>query len=361
MGIYAAVVTVDTKGIVVKDSADDTGGFNAVTLAVGELDRGGVGERETRARALPERNLLGLLETSVLVMERVGLEENIRGGAEVGVHDNMLEIARAESLHAADIEQGGHSGHTTDSDGHLVGGIANEVGIEDGIRRREGLGVLLVETIQQVDAPRVTSSSIGAAAVHGVESLCHHVVDGAHDEVVKGNRHGFLNLVEKHGQEAIELGSAGERLIQRLLLHGALHLKRGHLVEELGVHVGLVEHIGIVGSAIGEIPALILGGGGEARADLLQNGAVAPIVHHNRRSGARVGSVNEHNLANVVDEGADEAVERVGVENLVASVHDAVEVLGDQVVLTKSLDKRGVDDFVNLFYFHCCSPFSLVD
>lgn len=361
MGVYAAVIAIDTEGIMIEHSADDAGCFNAVALAVGEFDRGSVGKIEARARALPERDLLGLLKTSVLVMERVGLEENVRGGAKIGVHDNMLKVARAEPLHAADVEQGGHSGHTADSDGHLVSGVANKLGIEDGVRGRERLAVLLVEAIQQVDAPGVPSPRVGAAAVHGVESLCHHVVDGTHDEVVKSNCHSLLNLIEKHGQEAVELGGAGEGLIQRLLLHRALDLERGHLVEELDVHIGLVEHVGIIGRPVGEIPALVLGGGGKAGTDLLQNRAVAPVIHHDGRSAARIGAVDEDHLADMVDEGANKAVKRVGIENLVAGVHDAVKILGDQIVLAESLGERGIDDFINLFYFHCCSPFSLVD
>ena len=66
-------------------------------------------------------------------------------------------------------------------------------------------------------------------------------------------------------------------------------------------------------------------------------------------------------LADMIDEGANEAVERVGVENLIASIHNAVEIFGDQIIFTESLGERAVDDFVNLFYFHCYSPFILVD
>ena len=192
----------------VEHRADDAAGIHTVTLAVGELDGRSVGEREARPRALPERDLLGLLKPGVLVMERIGLEEDVGGGAEISVHNDVLKIARTEPLHPADVEQGGHAGHTTDGDGHLIGGVTDKVGIDDSVRRREGLAILLIETIQQVDAPGVAGAGVGAAAVHVVERLSHHVVDGAHDEVVKGNRHAFLNLVEKHGQEAVELSGA---------------------------------------------------------------------------------------------------------------------------------------------------------
>jgi len=361
VGIYAAVVTVDTQGIVVENGADDTRSFHAVTLAVGELDCRRVGEIKARARTLPERNFLRLLETSVLIMEGVGLEEDIGGRAEIRVHDYVLKVAGAESLHAADVEQGRHSGHTTDGDSHLVGGVANEVRIDDSVCRRERLAVLLVETIQQVNATSIAGPGVDAAAVHVVEGFGHHIVDGTHDEVIEGNCHALLNLIKKHGQKAVELGSAGEGLIQRLLLHGALDLERGHLVEELDVHVGLVEHVGIIGRAVGEIPALVLSGGGKAGADLLQNGAVPPIVHHNGRGGTGVGAIDKDNLTDMVDEGTNEAIERVGIENLVACIDNAVEILGDQIILTESLGERTVDDLINLFYFHCFSPFILVD
>ena len=360
MSVDAAVVAVHAESVIVEHGADDPGSLHAVALAVGELDRGRVGEAEARTRTLPKRDFLGLLETSILVMEGVGLEEDVGGRTEIRVHDNMLKITRAESLHAADIEQSGHSGHTANGDGHLVGGVADKVGIDNGVRRRERLGVLLVEAIQQVDAPGVTSTSVGAAAVHVVEGLGHHVVDGTHDEVIEGNRHGLLNLVEKHGEEAIELGRAGEGLVHGLLLHGSLDLERGHLIEELDVHVRLVEHVGIVGGTVGQVPALVLGSGGQPGADLLQNGAVSPIVHHDGRSGAGIRTVDEHNLADMVDEGTYETVKSVGVENLVACIHEAIEVLGDQVIFAECLGERVVDDLVNLFYFHCYSPFSLV-
>ena len=336
----------------VEHSADDAAGLHAVTLAVGELDSRRIGEPEARPGALPERNLLSLLKPSVLVMERVGLEEDVGGGAEVGVHHDVLKIARAEPLHPTDVEQSGHSGHTTDGDGHLIGGVADKIGINDGIRGGERLAVLLVKAIQKVDAPGVASSGVCPGAVHVVERLGHHIVDGAHDEVVKGNSHAFFNLVEKHGQEAVELGCAGEGLIQGLLLNRPLDLERRHLVEELDVDVGFVEHVRVVGGAVRQIPAFVLRSDRETRADLLQNGTVPPVVHEDGRSRTGVRPIHEDDLADMVDEGSDEPIERVGIEDRVASVDDAVKILRDQIVLTEGLGERVVDDLVNLFYFH---------
>ena len=345
----------------IEHRADDAAGIHAVTLAVGELDGGRVGEVEARPRALPERHLLGLLKPCVLVMERVGLEEDVGGGAEISMHHDVLKIARAEPLHPADVEQSRHAGHTTDGDSHLVCGIADEIGINDRIVRREVFAVLVVEAIQQVDAPRVAGAGVGACAVHIVERLGHHVIDGAHDEVVKGHRHAFLNLVEKHGQETVELGGTGERLIQGLLLDRPLDLERRHLVEELDVDVRLVEHVGIVGGPVSQIPAFILSSHREARADLLQNGAVPPVVHKDGGRGAGVGAVDENDLTDVIDEGPNEPIERIGVENRVARVDDAVEILRDQIVLTEGLGEGVVHDLINLFYLHVFSPFSLVN
>ena len=337
----------------VEHGADDAAGLHAVALAVGEIDSRRVGEPEARPRALPERNLLGLLKPSILVMERVGLEEDVGGSAEVSVHHDVLKIARAEPLHPADVEQSGHSGHTTDGDGHLISGVADKIGIDDRIRGSEGLAVLLIKAIQQVDAPGVAGPGVGSGAVHVVERLGHHVVDGAHDEVVKGNRHALFDLVEKHGQEAVELGCAGEGLIQGLLLDRPLDLERRHLVEELDVDVGLVEHVGVVGGAVRQIPAFVLRSDRKTGADLLQNGTVPPVVHENGRSRTGVRPIHEDDLADVVDEGSDEPIERVGVEDRVTSINDAVEVLGDQTVLAESLGKGIIHDLVNLFYFHC--------
>lgn len=336
----------------VEHRADDAAGFHSVTLTVGELDGRRVGEAEARPGTLPERDLLGLLKPGVLVMERVGLEEDVRGGAEISVHHDMLKITRAEPLHPADVEQGGHAGHTADGDGHLVCGIADEIGVNDCVRRGEGLAVLLIEAIQQVDAPGVAGAGVGACAVHIVERLSHHVIDGPHDEVVESDRHAFLNLIEKHGQEAVELGGAGERLIQGLLLDRPLDLERRHLVEELDVDVRLVEHVGIVGRAVRQIPAFVLGSNREAGADLLQNGTVPPVVHEDGGGRAGVGTIDENDFTDVIDEGSDKPIERVGVKDRVASVDDAVEILRDQIVFTEGLGERVVHDLVNLLYFH---------
>lgn len=352
MGIDPAVVAVDTEGVMVEHRADDAAGLHGVTLAVGELDGGRIGEAEARPGALPERHLLGLLKPGVLVMERVGLEEDIGGGAEISVHHDVLKIARAEPLHPSDVEQGGHAGHTADGDGHLVRGITDEIGVNDCVRRGEGLAVLLIEAIQQVDAPGVAGAGVGASAVHIVERLSHHVIDGTHDEVVKSDRHAFLNLIEKHGQEAVELSGAGERLIQGLLLNRPLDLERRHLVEELDVDVGLVENVGIVGRAVRQIPAFVLGGHRKTGADLLQNGAVPPVVHKDGGGRAGVRPIDENDLTDVIDKGSDEPIERVGIKDRVASVDDAVEILRDQTVLAEGLGERVVDDLVNLFYFH---------
>ena len=360
MRINAAVVAVDAESVVVEDGAEDAGGIDGVTLAGGQLDSTGVGEGETLARALPERNSLRIDELGVFIMEGVGLEEHIGGRAELGQHDNVLEVFRREPLHAAHVEQRRHARQTVDGERHMIGGVADEVGIEDGRASGQALAVLLIEAIQQVDGSGVARAGVGTAAVHVVEGLAHHVVDGPHDEVIERDGHGLLDLVEQHGQERIELGSGGEGLIQRLLLNGPLDLERGHLVEELDVYVGLVEHVGIVGGTVGEIPALILGGGGETGADLLQDGAVAPVVHEDGGSAARVGTIDEDHLADVVDKRPDKAVEGVGIENGVAGIHNALQVFGDEVIATKGLSERFIDDLINLFYFHCCSPFSLV-
>ena len=360
MRVHTGVVAVDAKGIVVEDCAQDAGRVDGVALACGQLNGAGVGESETLTRALPERNSLRIDELGVLVMEGVGLEENVSGCAELGQHNHVLEVLRGEPLHAAHVEQGRHARQPVDGERHVVGGVADEVRVKDRLAGGEALGVLLVEAIQQVDGSGIASTGVGAAAVHVVEGLSHHVVDGSHDEIVEGNGHGLLDLVQKHGQECIELGSRGEGLIQRLLLYGPLDLERGHLVEELDVNVRLVEHVGIVGCTVGEIPALVLGGGGKAGANLLQNGAIAPVVHENGGRAAGVGAVDEDDLADVVDQRPNKTVESVSIEDGVTGIHDALQVFGDKVIAAEGLGERLVDDLINLFYFHCCSPFSLV-
>ena len=279
MRVDAGIVAIDAEGIVVEDGAQDARRVDRVAFAGGQLDGAGIGEGETLTRTLPERNSLRIDELGVLIMEGVGLEEHVGRCAELGQHDNMLEVLRGKPLHASHVEQGGHAGQPVDGEGHVICRIADEVRVEDRVARSQALGVLLVEAVQKIDSSGVACTGVGAAAVHVVEGLAHHVVDGPHDEVVEGNGHGLLNLIEEHGQKGVELGSGGEGLIQGLLLNGPLDLERGHLVEELDVDVRLVEHVGIVGGTVGEIPALVLGGRGESGPDLLQNGAVAPIIH----------------------------------------------------------------------------------
>jgi len=355
--INAAVVAIDTESVVVEDGAQNAGSFDLMVFAGLDHDLACVSESEVLTRSLPERNGLSVDELSVLIVEGIALEEYVGRRTELGQHDNMLEILRGEALHAAHVEQRAHARQAVDGERHLISGIADEIGIEDGLLCSQLNSILRVVAGQEVDAASIAHAGVGSRTVHIVEGLCDHVVDGTHDEVVESDRHALLDLVQKHGQEGVELGGAGEGLIEGFLLHGALDLERGHLVEELDVHVGLVEDVGVIGLAVGEIPRLVLGGGRQTGTDLFENRAITPIIHHDGRRGAGVGTVDEYNLTNVVDEGTNEAVERVSIEDSVACIHNASEILLNEVIFTESLGERGVDYFVNLFYFHCYSPF----
>ena len=352
MGINTGVVPIDAEGITVEDGAEDTSGIHAVIFAGSDLDGTRIGEDKVGTRALPEGDGLSIDELGILIVEGVGLEEYVGGGAELRQHHDMLEVLRRESLHPTDVEQSAHTGQTVDLEGHLVCSVPDELRIKDRLGCGETLAVLRVEAVQQVYAPGIAGSGVGSSRVHVVERFAHHVVDGSHDEVVEGHCHALLDLIEKHRKESVELGGRGEGLIEGLLLHGTLDLERGHLVEELDVHIRLVEHVGIVGGAVREIPTLILRGCGKAGADLFEDGTVAPIVHEHGGSAAGVGAVDENNLADMVDEGTNEAVKRIGVEDFVASIDDALQVLSDEVILAESLDEGVVDDLINLFYFH---------
>lgn len=361
VGVDAAVVTIDTQGFMIEDGAENTAGLDSVALRGQNFDGTGAVKVEVDAGALPEGNCLGIDELGVLVVERAGLEEHVGGGTELGQHHDVLKVLRGETLHASHVEKGGHAGQTVNGKCHLVGGVSDEIRIEDRLDRGELLGILSIVASQEVDAPCISGASVRTGVVHVVESFRDHVVDGTHDEVVERNGHPLLDLVQKHRQETVELSGAGEGLIQALLLHRALDLERGHLVEELDVHVRLVEHVGIVGSTVGQVPALVLGGSGKPGADLLQNGAVPPVIHQNGGGAAGIGTIHKDNLTNVIDKGANETIERIGVEDGVACIDNASEVLGDEVILAENLGQRLVDDLINLFYFHCCSPFVLVD
>ena len=340
------VVVHDTKGVAVKDGAEDTGRLHSLAAGSGlDVDGAGIGEGIVSARALPERDALRIGQLGVLVMESVRLKIHVSRGCELGQHDDMLEILRGESLLAADVEMSAHAGETVGVQADLVGGETDELGGVNGLSRgqRSSGADLVVVQGQEVD---------GTGAVAVLDGLSDHAVDGAHDEGIVAHGHGLLDLVEDHGDKGVELGGAGEGLLHLHLGDGRLDLEGGHLVEELGLGHGLVEDMRIVGLTIHQIPALVLHGLGHLAGDLLDHRAVLPFVHEDGRSGAAICAVDKNDLADVVDERTHVGVEGLAVEDGCANVNDVGEVFLQKNGIADGFLDCAVHELIYLLDFH---------
>ena len=340
------------ESVAVEDDAQDAGDGLRMTGGGSDVDFAGVGEGIVGAGTLPERNGFGVDELGVLVMECVGLEEHVGGGAELRQHDDVLEVLGREPLLTTDIEQGAHSGKTVHIQGHSVGGVPDELRVEGRRTGSETLTVLSVESGKKVDSFGTAGAGDGGTAELGIYGFRNHVVDGTHNEGVVLDRHRLLHFVEKHGDEGIELGGAGERLLHLLFSYGAVDFKGGHLVEELDLSFRLMENVRVVTGAIDELPVLVLDGVGHLAVNFLHNGAELPTIHKNGGRGAAVGSIDENDLANVVDEALDILVESLLVEDSVANVDDIGKVLREYGGIADCFGCGGVDELVDLRYFH---------
>ena len=327
------------------------GGGSAVHLA------GGV-EAVVRAGALPERDRLGADQLSVLVVERVGLEEHVRGGAELGEHHDVLEVLGGEPLLAALVEKGAHASQTIDVKSHQVGCVPNEILIRHGIRCRKRLAVAGIVAREEIDRSRIARTGNGPGGViGGVAGLQDHVVDGTHHETIHTNSHGLLDLVEQHRDEGVELSGAGEGLLHLTLSDRAVDLEGRHLVEELGLNPGLVENVGIIGRAVRQLPRLVFNGHRHFGADFLHDGAVLPRITQDRWGGTPVRPDDEDHLADMIDKRLDILVESAGVEDRRADVNDVGQVLVEDDRIADGLLSGRVDELIDLRYFHCYSPF----
>lgn len=349
----SGVLGHDTEGVAVEHDTENTGHSLSVAGGRGAVHLASGIESIVGARTLPEGNGLGTDELGVLVMERVGLEKHVRGGAELGKHDNVLEVFGCEPLLAALVEEGAHAGQTIDVERHLIRGVADEVGVGHGVGRREILAIAGIEAREKIDRSRITRTSNSAGRMVGaVAGLQNHVVDGAHDQSVHTNGHGLIDLVEEHGDEGVELGSAGEGLLHLTLCDGAVDLEGCHLVEELGLSFGLVENVRIIGRAIGQLPRLVLDSHRHFGTDLLHDRAVLPRITQDRRGRTLIRPDDEDHLADVVNEGLDILVESAGVEDRGTDVDDVGQVLVEDDRVADGLLSGRIDELVNLRYFH---------
>lgn len=333
LGSYPPVEIGNAQSISVKNDRQNTIDHNrrlATALGGGgdSVNLASTGEVVVSAGTLPIGNGLASFHLGVNVMESVGLEVHIGCPDEFGQIDGVLEVVGSETLFLADIEQSGHSGHTVAVKANLESGVPNELRVGDSLLSGERLGKSLIVEIQQIDglyaAGRGEVAGVGIVGLYGFNN---HIVDGSHDERIHANSQGLLRFILEHGDKGVQLLAAGERLFHLTLGDRAVDLESGSLVEELGGRLGLGEDIGIVTLTVGQLPRGVLGCNRHFTGDFLQNGTVLPAVHQNGGRGAGVGSVDENDLANVVDKSFDIGIKRIGVEDLVANVDDVGQIL----------------------------------
>ena len=354
----ARVLGHDTEGVAVEHDTQDTGHGLRMPTGGGAVDLAGGVEAIVSAGTLPERNCLGADQLGVLVMERVGLKEDVRGGAELGEHHDVLKVLGSEPLLAALVEESAHAGQAIDMEGHLIRSIPDKIRVGDGIGSGETLAVAGVEAGKKVDCPRIARAGDGPGGVVGrIAGFEDHVVDSAHDKSVHTHGHCLVHLIEEHGDEGVELSRAGEGLLHLALGDGAVDLEGRHLVEELGLGLGLMEDVGVVGGAVCQLPGLVLDGLGHFRTDFLHDGAVLPRITQDGRGGALVRPDDEDHLADMVDERLDVLVEGAGIEDRRADVDDVRQVLIEDDGVADGLLSSRVDELVNLRYFHECFSF----
>lgn len=362
VGGHAGVLRHDAKGIAVEHYAQHAGHSLRMTIDSSTVNFTGIGEGKVSTRALPEGNSLSTDEFGVLVVEGARLKEHVGGRTELRQHDNMLEVFGSEPLLSALIEEGSHAGETVNMEGHLIGGIPDKIRVDDGLSRGEVLTVCGVVARQEVDGTRVARSSDRTGGMEsGIAGLQNHVVDSPHDKGVHTNGHGLIDLVEQHRDECVQLGGSRERLLHLTLGDASVDLESGHFVEELGLGLGLVENIGIVGSAVLELPGLVLNSIGHLAGDLLDYRAVFPSIAENRGGRPLVRPIDENHLADVIDEGFDVLVEGTGVEDGRANINDIGEVLVEKNRISDGLFGRIIYELINLRYFHFYNSFRSVE
>lgn len=357
VGVHSGVLAHNTERVSVPDAGENAGRSLRMAGDTDSIDFSGAAESEISSAALPEGDSFRVDEFGVLVMESPGLKEDVRRRLELREHDDVLKVARCKPLLAADVEQGGHSGETVNVQTDGVRSVADEIRVEDCRGCAEVLVVLGVKPSEKIDRARAACASDSTARVLIVHGLDNHVVDGAHDETVHLHCEGLLNLIEKHGDECVELSGAREALLDLTLSNGAVNLEGRHLVEELGFDLRRMEDVGVVACAVSEFPILVLGGDGHLGSDFLNNRAVLPSVTKDRGGRTAIGAVDENHLANVVHKGLDVLIEGGRVENRSSNINHIGEVFVQNSRVAEELACRGIYEFGYLFNFHILFSF----
>jgi len=346
------VIAVHADSFMVEQNGEDTAGFHLMAVSRLEINLGDIAELVASARALPERNFLSVTKFGVVVVERGGLKIDVGSGLKVGQHNKMLELLGSESLTTTDIEQSGDLSQSTEREIHLYGSIAQELGRFERPFCGQTLAVESVVPTEQIDTFGISGACDSPTVESVPERLTDHVIDRAHDEVIKCNRHRLINLIEKHGRECVELSGAGERLLDLHGCQGLGNLERGHLVEELGPSNRAIEHVGIIRRARGQIPALVLGCLGHLGTNLFEDRPELPAIHHDIGSSRTIAAVNVLHLADTIDKVFYPLIDGIIGENLIANIDNIAEIFLHRIFLAESLLGGLIYDLMYLRYFH---------
>lgn len=350
-----AVLVADTESIAIEHHAENAGSLDDVAVAALEVNFAGARERIVETGGLPVRNRFGIGERQILHVEVVCRIVEIHAGGllELGEHDYVEHIGRRKPLLAADVEQGGDFLESIDIQPHHIGSEAEERFAGDGLFGGETRAELLVVEIEEIDRPVAGFAAVRASGIQVEHGIRGEGIDGPHNEGVVFDGDALIDLVEHHGEEGVQFSRTGKGGLQLAVEDRLIDLEGDHIIIELRVRRSALIHEGIVGSAVGELPRFVDGSLRKFTPDLHKNGAVLPSIHEHAGGGAGIGTIDKNSLADAIDERADKLILPV-VEILDGFAHrnHVGQVLLDDPGLTKDLGGNGVDEVVDLCYFH---------
>ena len=214
LGGYTAVEIGNTQSISIENNRQNAAHSDGslATVLVGGRDGdnlAGTGKVVVSARTLPVGNSFAGFHLGIDVMESIGLEVHIGRPDELGQIDGVLEVVGSETLFLADVEQGGHSGHTVAVKTNLESGIPNELGVGDSLLGGERLSKSLIVELQQIGSLYTAGlSEVAGVCVVGLYSFNDHIVDSSHDERIHANSQGLLRFILEHGDKGVQLLAA---------------------------------------------------------------------------------------------------------------------------------------------------------
>ena len=321
-----------------------------------DVDSRDIGETVSGSGALPVGNGIGLRQLEVFLIVRRSERVRTDRFREVGKEDEVTSVLGSKSRVAFNIEELRDLRETIGIKADAVRRELQELGSRESVSGSQRGAELLIVLIEQING-------LGAGRAGSCRLVVHcradSEVDGAHNELIDGDRHLLVDLVVEHRDEGSELSRVREGLLDLKLGDRELQLESDLRVEELRVNFRLDKDVRIVGRAVGELPRRIGLSVRQLRADLLHDGTEFPSVHKQRRNGSRIGAVDKDHFADVIDKTLHVGVDGVRVKDRGTDVDDVREVSRDERGISEDFSGRGVDERVNLFNIHWGkSPFN---